>query len=53
MNYGIQRAENGGTAARAVAMLPALIGAWKQRGGGLQLSTSGAFPWDKQALRAS
>jgi anaerobic selenocysteine-containing dehydrogenase len=50
MNYGIQRAENGGTAARAVAMLPALIGAWKHRGGGLQLSTSGAFPWDKRAL---
>lgn len=50
MNYGIQRSENGGAAARAVAMLPALIGAWKQRGGGLQLSTSGAFPWDKQAL---
>jgi len=50
MNYGIQRAENGGTAARAVAMLPALTGAWKQRGGGLQLSTSGAFPWDKHTL---
>src|SRR5271165_3365402 len=50
MNYGIQRAENGGTAARAVAMLPALTGAWKQHGGGLQLSTSGAFPWDKQTL---
>ena len=50
MNYGIQRTENGGTAARAVAMLPALIGAWKHRGGGLQLSTSGAFSWDKQTL---
>ncbi len=50
MNYGIQRAQNGGTAARAVCMLPALIGAWKQRGGGLQLSTSGAFPWDGQAM---
>jgi anaerobic selenocysteine-containing dehydrogenase len=31
-------------------MLPALTGAWKQRGGGLQLSTSGAFPWDKQEI---
>ncbi|HZD50696.1 MAG TPA: molybdopterin-dependent oxidoreductase [Silvibacterium sp.] len=50
MNYGIQRSENGGSAARAVAMLPALIGAWKYRGGGLQLSTSGAFPWDDRAL---
>jgi anaerobic selenocysteine-containing dehydrogenase len=50
MNYGIQRSENGGAAARTVAMLPALIGAWKQRGGGLQLSTSGAFSWDEHTL---
>jgi len=50
LNYGIQRAQNGGTAARAVCMLPAMIGAWKQRGGGLQLSTSGAFLWDGQTL---
>ena len=50
MNYGIQRSENGGTAARAVCMLPALTGAWKHRGGGLQLSTSGAFAWDSAAL---
>jgi anaerobic selenocysteine-containing dehydrogenase len=50
MNYGVQRVENGGTAARAIAMLPALTGAWKHRGGGGQLSTSGAFAWDKQAL---
>lgn len=51
LNYGIQRCENGGAAARAVMMLPALIGSWKHRGGGLQLSTSGAFPWDKQTLQ--
>ena len=50
MNYGIQRGENGGAAARTVAMLPALIGAWKHIGGGLQLSTSGAFTWDKAAV---
>jgi molybdopterin guanine dinucleotide-containing S/N-oxide reductase-like protein len=50
MNYGVQRAENGGTAARAIAMLPALTGAWKYRGGGGQISTSGAFGWDKKAL---
>ena len=29
MNYGVQRAENGGAAVRAIAMLPALTGAWK------------------------
>ncbi len=50
LNYGIQRSENGGTAARAVAMLPLVTGAWKHRGGGLQMSTSGAFPWNKAAL---
>jgi molybdopterin guanine dinucleotide-containing S/N-oxide reductase-like protein len=50
LNYGVQRCENGGTAVRAIAMLPALTGAWKHRGGGGQLSTSGAFQWDKQAL---
>lgn len=51
LNYGIQRCENGGAAARAVMMLPALTGAWKHRGGGLQLSTSGAFEWDKDAVQ--
>jgi anaerobic selenocysteine-containing dehydrogenase len=50
MNYGVQRCENGGTAVRAIAMLPALTGAWKVRGGGAQLSTSGAFAWNKKAL---
>lgn len=51
MNYGVQRSENGGAAVRAIAMLPALSGAWQHRGGGAQLSTSGAFAWNEQALR--
>ena len=50
MNYGVQRGQNGGAAARAIAMLPCLTGAWKHLGGGLQLSTSGAFQFNKQAL---
>jgi anaerobic selenocysteine-containing dehydrogenase len=50
LNYGIQRSENGGTAARAVCMLPLLTGAWKHLGGGLQLSTSGAFRFDAETL---
>src|SRR5271165_5247502 len=33
MNYGVQRSENGGTTTRAIAMLPALTGAWKYPGG--------------------
>jgi anaerobic selenocysteine-containing dehydrogenase len=51
LNYGIQRSENGGTAARAVAMLPLLTGAWQHKGGGVQLSTSGAFPFNSAALQ--
>jgi molybdopterin guanine dinucleotide-containing S/N-oxide reductase-like protein len=50
LNYGVQRTENGGTAARAICMLPALTGAWKHRGGGAQLSTSGGFEWNKAAV---
>jgi molybdopterin guanine dinucleotide-containing S/N-oxide reductase-like protein len=50
VNYGIQRSESGGTAMRAVTMLPCLIGSWKERGGGLQMSLSGAFKLNKQAL---
>jgi anaerobic selenocysteine-containing dehydrogenase len=50
MNYGVQRSENGGTAARAIAMLPALTGAWKVPGSGAMLSTSGAFSWNKTAV---
>ncbi len=50
LNYGVQRAQNGGAAVRAVAMLPCLTGAWQHKGGGLQLSTSGAFPFNRAAL---
>jgi molybdopterin guanine dinucleotide-containing S/N-oxide reductase-like protein len=50
VNYGVQRCDNGGAAVRAIAMLPALTGAWKHLGGGLQLSTSGAFRFDSDAL---
>jgi anaerobic selenocysteine-containing dehydrogenase len=50
MNYGVQRSENGGTAVRAIAMLPCLIGSWKEVGGGLQLSTSGAYPLRRERL---
>ncbi len=50
VNYGIQRSERGGMAMRAVAMMPCLTGAWKEVGGGLQLSTSGAFGLNKEGL---
>ncbi len=51
LNYGVQRSENGGMAVRAIAMLPTITGAWQKRGGGLMLSTSGAFKLNKQALQ--
>jgi len=50
MNYGVQRSQNGGTAVRAIAMLPALTGAWRHAGGGAQLSMSGAFKFNMQAI---
>jgi anaerobic selenocysteine-containing dehydrogenase len=50
MNYGVQRSENGGTAVRAIAMLPCLIGSWKEVGGGLQLSTSGAYALRRERI---
>ena len=51
MNYGMQRVRGGGNAARAIACLPALIGAWRHRAGGVLLSSSGLFPVDKAALQ--
>src|SRR5208282_3725043 len=51
LNYGVQRAENGGMAVRSISMLPVITGAWKQLGGGLALSVSGAFKLNKQALQ--
>ena len=50
LNYGVQRSERGGLATRAVAMLPCVTGSWKEIGGGLQLSTSGAFAFNKEHL---
>jgi molybdopterin guanine dinucleotide-containing S/N-oxide reductase-like protein len=50
VNYGVQRSEGGGMATRAITMLPCITGSWKEVGGGLQLSTSGAFGLNKSAL---
>lgn len=43
VGYGMTRNEGGGNAMRAISLLPSLINAWSQRGGGAVLSTSGAF----------
>ncbi len=50
VNYGVQRNDRGGAAVRAIAALPVLVGAWRHAGGGLQLTTSGAFEFNTAAL---
>ena len=50
LNYGMQRVHGGGNAVRAIACLPALIGAWRHPAGGALLSSSGSFPVDTAAL---
>jgi anaerobic selenocysteine-containing dehydrogenase len=51
LNYGMQRVRGGGNAVRAVACLPALVGAWRHRAGGVLLSSSGYFPADRAWLQ--
>jgi anaerobic selenocysteine-containing dehydrogenase len=51
MNYGLQRVRGGGNAVRAIASLPALVGAWRHRAGGVLLSSSGLFPVNRAALQ--
>jgi anaerobic selenocysteine-containing dehydrogenase len=50
LNYGMQRVRGGGNAARLVALLPCLTGAWRHRAGGLLLSSSG---WFKRAVNGA
>lgn len=50
VNYGLQRHYGGGMAVRTIACLPALAGHWRRAGGGVQLSSSANFQFDKRAL---
>lgn len=50
VNYGVQRSDRGGMAVRLISLLPALTGSWRDVGGGLQLSTSGAFHFNTPSL---
>jgi anaerobic selenocysteine-containing dehydrogenase len=43
LNYGMQRVRGGGNAARLIAILPCLVGAWRHPAGGMLLSSSGWF----------
>jgi anaerobic selenocysteine-containing dehydrogenase len=51
LNYGVQRSEGGGMATRAIVMLPCIIGSWKEVGGGLQMSLSGAATFNSAGLK--
>jgi anaerobic selenocysteine-containing dehydrogenase len=51
LNYGIQRSERGGMSTRTVTMLPCITGSWKELGGGLQMSVSGAATFNDAALK--
>src|SRR5437660_2985889 len=50
LNYGMQRHAGGGIAARTIACLPALTGAWRDAAGGIVLSTADFYQFDHAAL---
>src|SRR4051812_21901880 len=50
LNYGMQRHAGGGIAARTIACLPALVGAWRDAAGGIVLTTNDFFGFDHAAL---
>jgi anaerobic selenocysteine-containing dehydrogenase len=50
---GVQRHQNGGQTFRALLCLPAVVGQYGVRGGGLAYSTGGYAPWDGEALAHS
>lgn len=47
---GINRNRRGGQTVRAIAALPALLGQYGVRGGGLGCSTGDYFGWDEEAI---
>jgi anaerobic selenocysteine-containing dehydrogenase len=51
VNYGLQRHAGGGMAVRTIACLPAVTGHWRRAGGGVQLSTSASFQFNRAALQ--
>jgi anaerobic selenocysteine-containing dehydrogenase len=51
INYGLQRHAGGGMAVRTITCLPAIVGAWRDAAGGINLSTSGMFPLNYNALQ--
>src|SRR5262245_42731309 len=50
INYGMQRHYGGGMAVRTITCLPAVVGAWRDAGGGCLLSTSRLHPFSATRL---
>ncbi len=50
INYGLQRHAGGAMAVRTIACLPAVVGHWRLPGGGVQLSASANFAFDRKTL---
>jgi anaerobic selenocysteine-containing dehydrogenase len=50
LNYGMQRHAGGGIAARTIACLPALTGAWREAAGGIVLTTADFYKFDHAGL---
>jgi anaerobic selenocysteine-containing dehydrogenase len=50
LNYGMQRHAGGGMAARTIACLPALVGAWRDPAGGILLTTADNYHFDHAKL---
>lgn len=50
VNFGLQRHYGGGAAVRAIACLPALVGAWRDAAGGVMLATGDFYAMNHQAL---
>ena len=50
LNYGMQRHAGGGMAARIIACLPALTGAWRDPAGGILLTTADNYHFDHAKL---
>lgn len=50
INYGLQRHGGGAMAVRTIACLPAVVGHWRRPAGGVQLSSSANFTFNRAAL---
>ena len=53
LNYGVQRSERGGIGRAGDCSAPVLTGGYREAGGGLQLSTSEAFHFNRHGSGAA